>query len=137
MNNSVTQTRKFLFQKLVRDNIPEQIESSGAYYTWHILDDVTYKLELMKKLYEEMYEIEQASSKKEVADEIADIVELISALSDAYGISSEEISAIQEKKSRARGSFFHKQYIEHVMCDVSNKRIDYYLKHSDRYPEIT
>ena len=46
-----------IYNKLVRDNIPEIIINNGEHPITRILNDEEYKLELEKKLFEEVREI--------------------------------------------------------------------------------
>ena len=68
-----------IYNKLVRDNIPDIIESKGETPVTQILDDNTYKIELEKKLNEEYQEVLAASGDDRV-EELADMLEIIRAL---------------------------------------------------------
>lgn len=50
-----------IYNKLVRDNIPNIIEAKGEIPVTKILDDNTYKIELEKKLNEEYHEVLEAT----------------------------------------------------------------------------
>lgn len=43
-----------IYNKLVRDKIPKVIESKGEKHSSHIANEVEYKEELLKKIYEEL-----------------------------------------------------------------------------------
>lgn len=45
-----------VYNKLIRDRIPEIIDKSGKKYSVRILDSEEYTKELQKKMYEEMDE---------------------------------------------------------------------------------
>ena len=68
-----------VYNKLVRDNIPNIIKTKGEEPIIKVLDDETYKKELEKKLYEEYEEVLEASGEERV-EELADILEIIKAL---------------------------------------------------------
>lgn len=99
-----------IYNKLVRDNIPEIIRNSGE--TAHILflDDVSYLKELRKKLLEETNEFLES----EEIVELADILEVIEALAKAKGSSLDEIMNLKIKKSIKNGSFDKKLFLEYV-----------------------
>ena len=62
-----------VYNKLVRDNIPNIIESKGETPVTRILDDMEYKDELEKKLYEEYKEVIEANGDDRV-EELADFL---------------------------------------------------------------
>lgn len=87
--------------KLVRDRIPEIIEKSGKKAFCRILNDEEYKIELEKKLLEEVEEFRESKS----LEELADIEEVLSALRRAYGYHLEELTAKRMTKVIERGAF--------------------------------
>lgn len=64
-----------VYNKLVRDRIPEIIENSGKKFTTRILGDNEYINELKKKLVEEMEEYQQTETNEDALEELADILE--------------------------------------------------------------
>ncbi len=93
-----------IYNKLVRDRIPEIIEKSGAKAVTRILSDEEYKVFLEKKLDEEVAEFHESKS----LEELADIEEVLSALRRAYGYHLEELSAKRLTKTIERGAFTQK-----------------------------
>ncbi len=69
-----------LYNKLVRDLIPQVIEKSGKQFTTRILEDEEYIMELRKKLQEEVQEYLEADNDKDSLEELADLMELIHTL---------------------------------------------------------
>ena len=57
-----------IYNKLVRDKIPEVIEGTGKKYSSHIADENEYKEELLKKVYEELEEFKENPCAEEMAD---------------------------------------------------------------------
>ena len=94
------------FNKLVRDRIPEIIESTGQIAHVKILEDEEYLFELEKKLDEEVGEYHRDKN----LEELADILEVVYALADEIG-SREELMAIFDKKHQARGGFEKRYYL--------------------------
>ena len=92
------------YNKLVRDRIPEIIESQGETPVARVLDDGEYMACLEEKLQEETAEYLES---KEL-DELADILEVVYALCEARGHSRRELAEACEKKRQARGGF-HKR----------------------------
>ena len=66
-----------IYNKLVRDKIPEIIENDGETPVVRVLNDNEYKKELEKKLKEEYEEVLLAKDKKERLEELADMLEVI------------------------------------------------------------
>ena len=64
------------YRKLVRDRIPEHLDAKGIPYEKHVADDAEYRIELMRKLHEEVAEFSEAGA----VEELADVMEVIDAL---------------------------------------------------------
>lgn len=103
-----------IYNKLVRDNIPQIIESKGETPVIKTLDDVEYKSKLEKKLYEEYKEVIEASGADRV-EELADMIEVISALAKLENNSLDDVISIANKKSEKRGAFDKKIFLEKVI----------------------
>lgn len=99
-----------IYNKLVRDNIPEIIKNNGETSHISFLDDASYLKELRKKLLEETNEFLES----EEIVELADILEVIEALAKAKGSSLDEIMNLKIKKSIKNGSFDKKLFLEYV-----------------------
>ena len=99
------------FNKLVRDNIPQIIESNGEKAFTRILSDEEYKKELEKKLNEEYLEVLSSSGKDRI-EELADMLEIIKCLAALEGSSLEEVEGVAKAKSLKRGSFNKRIFLE-------------------------
>lgn len=99
MNNMIT------YNKLVRDNIPTIIEEDNKTCRTKILTSEQFEQEAKKKLYEELDEYMNATNNKESLEELADILELIHALTGVHDASFKELEAIRVKKKEKRGGF--------------------------------
>lgn len=89
------------YDKLVRDGIPRLIAESGKKVTFRILDDVEFKEYLEKKLDEEVAEFHESKS----IEEIADIMEVLIALVDAYNFDEDEMRCYRHNKKVKLGGF--------------------------------
>lgn len=88
------------YDKLVRDKIPEIIKNSNRVPECRILDeDQEYLRYLIKKLQEEVLEF----TENPCVEELADIKEVIDAISEIEGF--EGVVRVQEKKREERGGF--------------------------------
>lgn len=90
-----------VYNKLVRDRIPELIKSQGETPNIRILEREEYLRHLEKKLDEEVGEYHRDKN----AEELADILEVVFALAEAIGCSKEDLLAVYEKKHTERGGF--------------------------------
>jgi predicted house-cleaning noncanonical NTP pyrophosphatase (MazG superfamily) len=87
--------------KLVRDRIPEIIASRGARPITLVLDQDEYRLELQRKLQEEVAEFAQSGQ----VEELADILEVTYALAAVQGVSRSQLERIRSCKREERGGF--------------------------------
>ncbi|WP_456276498.1 pyrophosphohydrolase domain-containing protein [Bacillus sp. AK128] len=94
-----------VYNKLVRDLIPEVIEKTGKSFTTKILNDEEYIIELNKKAEEELGEYLNATDQKEVVEELADLLEVMHAMAQYHGTTIAEIERIREQKEMDRGGF--------------------------------
>ena len=89
------------YNKLVRDKIPEIIEGQGETPVTRVLENEEYLACLEQKLREETAEYLESGE----LDELADILEVVYALSQARGHSRTDLEAAYERKRQARGGF--------------------------------
>lgn len=103
-----------IYNKLVRDKIPEIIEGKNETPVTKILNDDEYKLELEKKLYEEYKEVIESSGEDRLF-ELADMVEVIKSLALLSGKTLEDIIELANGKRNKRGGFEKKIFLEKVI----------------------
>lgn len=97
-----------VYNKLVRDNIPEIMIQNGAKPVTRILTDEEYLIELNKKLLEEVKEYLESES----IEEIADIEEVLLAILNVKGITRDNLEEIRKTKILKRGAFNKKIFLE-------------------------
>ena len=96
-----------VFNKLVRDKIPAMIEEKGERCTVRILADEEYRQCLERKLDEEVGEFHRDQS----LEELADILEVVYALTDCLGASREELMKTYTEKHEQRGGFSERIFL--------------------------
>ena len=101
------------YNKLVRDRIPEIIESSGKTCVTEILSDVEYLRMIDTKLDEELTEYH----KDQNIEELADLMEVIYAAAIARGYTIEQLENVRAEKAEKRGSFQKKLLLVEVRED--------------------
>jgi len=104
---------KKLYNKLVRDRIPEIIETSGKTCTTEILSDADYLRMIDAKLDEELAEYHSDPN----IEELADLLEVIRAAAVARGYSLEELERVRDEKAAKRGGFEKKILLKEVVED--------------------
>ena len=102
--------KKIIYNKLVRDRIPEIIEQAGQKCTCSILSDDDYLKMLDEKLNEELAEYQEDKS----MEELADLLEVMRAVALARGSSIGEVEEIRRRKAEKRGGFEKKILLEEV-----------------------
>lgn len=104
-----------VYNKLVRDKIPAIIQSNNGTPITRILNNDEYKKELEKKLYEEYLEVLDTKTQEERIEELADMLEIISALATIENKTLEDIIEVANYKKNKRGGFEEKIYLEKVI----------------------
>lgn len=99
------------YNKLVRDRIPEIIESSGNTCVTKILADEEYLCMIDAKLDEELAEYH----KDQNIEELADLMEVIFAAAIARGYSLEQLEQVRAEKAAKRGGFEKKILLKEVI----------------------
>jgi len=97
--------------KLVRDNIPDIIKADGRTPVVRRLTNCEYINALHKKLLEEVNEYLDNNS----IEELADILEVVSAIAKANGYSDEDLEKCRENKRLQNGGFEKRLFLEKVM----------------------
>ena len=90
-----------VYNKLVRDKIPDIIRKQGENPCTRILDTEAYSHALEQKLDEETAEYH----KEKNLEELADILEVIYALAENMGHTKEDLHRVYDKKHEDRGGF--------------------------------
>ena len=98
------------YNKLVRDRIPEIIESSGSSCVTEILYDEAYLRMIDAKLDEELAEYH----KDQNIEELADLMEVIYAAAIARGYTLEQLEQVRAEKAAKRGAFAKKILLKEV-----------------------
>lgn len=94
-----------IYNKLVRDKIPQVIEKSGCTFTSRTLGPSEYLTEIKKKLYEEVEEFQKTRNDQDALEELADILELIHAALSNHAVTFEDLEKIRIAKKEKRGGF--------------------------------
>lgn len=105
---------KKAFNKLVRDRIPEIISEKGGTPEYKILDNDDYIKMLDDKLLEECNEVLKATNKNDKIEELADLLEVIRAISKSLDTNFETIEEVRLSKKAKRGGFDSKIFLKNA-----------------------
>ncbi len=101
---------KKIYQKLVRDNIPDIISMQGKSPGITVLSEEEYKRCLHEKLAEEVNEYLEDDN----IGEICDIFEVMYAILESKNISFDEMEKARMKKVKMNGAFRKRIFLEAV-----------------------
>lgn len=99
-----------IYNKLVRDKIPEIMRADGAIPVVRTLEEKEYLLALIEKLKEETAEFETDHS----LEELADISEVLKSLTSAIGETPKTLETTRQDKAAKRGGFEKRIFLEHA-----------------------
>lgn len=97
-----------VYNKLVRDGVPDHIRSVGEPFTIHIASEQEFRQKLYEKLAEEAQEFGQGSG----IGELADLLDVVDEVKKLNGWSSEEVEEARLKKFEKRGGFDRRIILE-------------------------
>lgn len=110
---------KYVYNKLVRDKIPQEINKmEGRKANYKILNENEYLQELDKKLFEEAHEFIEAHS----VEELGDLMEVILQIMETKNISMEEVENARKLKKNKKGAFKDKIYLIDVEQDARDEK---------------
>lgn len=93
-----------IYNKLVRDRIPEIIQAEGRECAVETMNEADYVQALLEKVVEEAQEIASAPD-DQLAIEIADLYEVLDSLLAFKGIDEAHLREVQRQRREARGGF--------------------------------
>lgn len=99
-----------VYDKLVRDKIPEVIRAAGKECETSIVSGEKKTELLEKKLMEEVGEFMEAKN----LEELADVMEVLFGLAEDLGYSEEDLVRAREEKKEERGGFKKGVVLERV-----------------------
>jgi predicted house-cleaning noncanonical NTP pyrophosphatase (MazG superfamily) len=101
---------KQVYNKLVRDRIPEIIEAQGKICVTEVLSERDYLCMVDAKLDEELAEYHRDQN----LEELADLMEVIFAAAEARGYTRSQLEDVRARKAAERGGFTQKLLLKEV-----------------------
>lgn len=102
------------YNKLVRDRIPEILQSKGLAAKIALANPADVEVLLLSKMQEELKEYVGADTSEHRLEELADILEIIHALSRRIGSDPKTLETIRAEKTEERGSFDEGYILESI-----------------------
>lgn len=113
--------KKVFYNKLVRDEIKNKIESKGETCEIRELTDGSeYQQELLKKVAEEARGLASARTRQEFLDEYVDLMVVLDALTAELEVSEADI-AVATRENVARKGLYKKRHYLHWSADSDYK----------------
>ena len=132
--------RRFKFDKLIRDKAADIMRGLGIIVHDRVMDHQEKVGRLKEKLVEEAGEVmNEANTTEEFCEELADVLEVISALATTIGITTEQIEKARQEKYAIKGGFEKGIYCSTIEADPDNPNLAELIAHYQthpRYPEI-
>jgi predicted house-cleaning noncanonical NTP pyrophosphatase (MazG superfamily) len=100
-----------IYNKLVRDKIPEILDKMGKKHKCHTASPDEYEEMLWEKLDEEIKEFKEVPCDEEMAD----ILEVVDAILIHCGLDPYEVETARQAKASTRGSFKQRTILEEVI----------------------
>lgn len=104
-----------VYNRLVRDRIPEIIESMGNIAVWQTLDEEAYGRALM----DTMTRCSLQFAESESLESLADLMESIEAWLEVRGLSQDEVDRARAEKLKRCGGYEGRRFLE-IVADGKN-----------------
>jgi predicted house-cleaning noncanonical NTP pyrophosphatase (MazG superfamily) len=98
--------------KLVRDKIHQIIRRSGRQASVRVLNEAEYRVALNAKLQEEVTELRDATSSASLAEELADVLEVLQAIAVLNKLTWHDVEQRAQSKRNERGGFSERLFLE-------------------------
>ncbi len=128
--------RKILFKKIIRDKLYQKILEENVKVDKINLDTPSKNQKLKEKLIEEVQEVLEATTKQELTEELADVLEVLYTLAHKSGISKQELTYTQKEKREQKGGFQDCIYIESITLPEDHPMLNYFLNRPKKYSQV-
>ncbi|MBD3842473.1 MAG: nucleoside triphosphate pyrophosphohydrolase, partial [Campylobacterales bacterium] len=102
------------YNKLVRDKIPQIIMQEGKRFKLNSISKGEFNSELKNKLIEEVEEYINTANNQDALEELADVLEVITALAECHESTMDEIESTRVENRESKGGFEEKVFLVHV-----------------------
>jgi len=112
--------KRVFYRKLIRDLIPDKMMRKGDDFDCYRLDQRSFEKELLKKLVEESAGAVAAKNRRDLLEELADVMAVIEAIKKLKNISAAELKRAIAENNKRKGGFSRRIYL--VWSDDSGYR---------------
>jgi predicted house-cleaning noncanonical NTP pyrophosphatase (MazG superfamily) len=127
---------RFSVDKLIRDKLPQIMASAGILVSHRVMDDAEYDEKLRKKLLEEADEVLAAVGPREIQEELADVPEVLMALTHLHDLDFSQVVAAAAQKKEEKGGFQDRIGLDYVEMSHDHAMVPYYRARPKAYQEI-
>lgn len=103
--------KKRYYHKLIRDKVPVNMAAKGVAFRVRKLTTPEFRRELLKKVGEEASALPRLKKNTDIADELADTLDVIRAIQKTFGITNAQIRNAQKKAMNKKGGFNKRIYL--------------------------
>jgi hypothetical protein len=129
---------RFYLQKLVRDKVVKKcLDDKEVLHTeYRELNKQEFRRELLRKIHEEADEIPlDDNQRNESLKELADLQEVVDALCQDFGFSTEQVQEEMAHKKQKKGGFDKRYYIEYNDLKDDSKWVKIFRAQPEKYRE--
>lgn len=103
--------KRIVYNKLVRDKIPDVIRRNGGTSKTRVLSQQAFKRELLRKAVEEARELEGLTDRSDIIAELGDTLDVLDVIQQTFHISKKELNASRKKAMKKKGGFKKKVFL--------------------------
>jgi predicted house-cleaning noncanonical NTP pyrophosphatase (MazG superfamily) len=127
---------EFEFNKLVRDKLRDEYALAGQEATYIELTPSEHKQKLIRKIIEEVLEIDINEPVEKITSEIGDIRQCLDDLTAICGATEEQVMDAKQAKYDKKGGFENGTFVKTLKLADGDEWVDYYRKRPDIFPEV-
>jgi predicted house-cleaning noncanonical NTP pyrophosphatase (MazG superfamily) len=106
-------TTRVYYNKLIRDNIPDIIQSKREHCeVRRIIDVQEFQQELFKKIKEEATSLSMSRTKADFLEEYADLMTVLETVAELLDIKAEEIATVRSENLLRKGKYKHQLFLQ-------------------------
>ena len=127
---------RFRCNKISRDKTLQRMADAQVITHYRHLQGPELAQALRAKLLEETHEVLTSTDRTELVAELADVLEVITAICDQQGISQAELLGVQAETKALRGGFSQGVFMEYIEMADDSPWVAHFRKQPDKYPEF-